>query len=63
MTDWKPICRGALGIEFGLCGFGWGRDLFHRYVRVGVVTLYVTSTPLYRFLKLYAAARDQLRGR
>lgn len=63
MMDWKPICRGAAGIELGFCGFGGGRDLFHRYVRLGVVTLYITTTPLYRFLKTMRAVRDELRGR
>lgn len=62
MMDWKPICRGAVGIELhGWLGIGAGRDLFHRYARLGVITVYVTSQPLYPFLKILKAARDALR--
>lgn len=61
--EWKVICRGGFGIEFSLCGFGGGRDLFHRYLRMGLVTVYVTTTPLHKFLKRMRAARDVLRGR
>lgn len=62
MTDWKPICRGAIGIEFTLCGFGGGRDLFHHYLCLGVVTLYVTTKPLYRLVKIMQATRAALRS-
>lgn len=59
----KVICRGGFGIEFYLwCGFHAGRDLFHCYLSLGVVTVYLTSTPLHDFLKRMRAARDALRG-
>ena len=64
MIDWRPICRGAFGLEIhGWLGIGAGRDLFHRYARLGLVTVYVTTTPLYRFLKMMKAARDVLRAK
>lgn len=62
ITDWHVIARGAVGIELGLVGFGRGRDLFHRYLKLGVVTLYITTRPLPRFLAMYREARDVLRG-
>lgn len=62
-TEWRVIVRGGFGIEFSLCGFGAGRDLFHRYVRLGIVTLYITSRPLHRFLNMMRAAREVLRGK
>jgi hypothetical protein len=62
-TEWRVIVRGGAGIEFSLCGFGWGSDLFHRYIRCGLFTLYVTTTPLHDFLKRMKAAREALRGR
>lgn len=61
--EWRVIARGGAGIEFGLVGFRAGRDLFHRYISLGVVTLYVTTRPLPRFLEMYRAARLALRGR
>jgi hypothetical protein len=62
-TKSRVICRGGAGIELSLwCGFHAGRDLFHVYLSLGVVTLYLTSTPLHDFLKRMKAGRDALRG-
>jgi hypothetical protein len=64
MMDWKPICRGAVGLELhGWHGIGAGRDLFHHYAVLGVITVYATTTPLYRFLKMMREARDVMRAR
>lgn len=42
---------GAIGVELSLwCGFGLHRDLFFVYVRLGIVTLYLTSRRLHRFI-------------
>jgi len=60
--EWRVIARGGAGIEFGLVGFGAGRDLFHRYIRLGVVTLYITSKPLHRFLSMMAKTHAAMRG-
>lgn len=62
ITDWHVIARGAVGIELGLVGFRAGRDLFHRYISLGVVTLYITTQPLPRFLKMMSGARDVMRN-
>lgn len=59
--EWRVIARGGAGIEFGVVGFHAGRDLFHRYISFGVVTLYITTKPLPRFLELYRKAREALR--
>jgi hypothetical protein len=64
MTEWTPdpARRGAAGIEFhGWEGLSRGSDLFHRYAVLGFVTVYRTTTPLYRFLKMMRVARDVLR--
>lgn len=59
----KVICRGGFGVEFSIwCGFHAGRDLFHYYISVAVVTLYLTTTPLHDFLKRVRAGREALRG-
>jgi hypothetical protein len=58
---WRPW-DGALGIEFGFCGFGWGSDLFHRYLKLGIVTLYLSEQRLEAMLKMWRRARDVLRG-
>lgn len=64
ITDWRIVARGAIGVEISLwCGFGIGRNLFHVYVRLGVVTLYAASRRLDRFLALWDAARAELRNR
>ena len=64
MTDWKPICRGAIGLEIhAWAGFGAGRDLFHRYARIGVVTVYASAHRLDRVLAMWQAARAALRGK
>lgn len=60
MTDWRVIRSGAIGAELSLCGFGWGRDLFHAYVRLGVITVYVASQRLDRVLAAWKAAREHL---
>lgn len=62
-TKLRVIVRGGAGIELGLVGFGWGRDLFHRYLKLGVVTLYITTEPLARYLARQRAAREELKGR
>ena len=63
MMDWKPVCRGAVGIEFHCwAGIGVGRDLFHRYARLGVMTVYASAYRLDRVLAMWNAARDVLRG-
>lgn len=63
MTERKKRAPGAIGIELhGWVGIGIDRDLFHGYVRLGLVTLYVTSVALHPFLKMMAAARDVLRN-
>ncbi|WP_020699591.1 hypothetical protein [Reyranella massiliensis] len=51
--DWRVLAQGAIGIEIALCGFGAGKSLFHVYVHLGVVTIYVTSRRLDRMIKLY----------
>lgn len=62
MTERKRRPPGAIGIELhGWVGIGIDRDLFHRYARLGLVTLYVSSTPLHHFLRMMKAARDALR--
>lgn len=61
--DWRIIRTGAFGVEFSFCGFGCGRDLFHVYLKVGLVTLYLTSRRLDRVLAMWRSARDVLRER
>lgn len=61
MNDWRVICRGAIGVELSLCGFGYGRDLFHVYVRLGLVTLYLSAHRLDRVLTMWKTAREHLR--
>lgn len=61
--EWRVIARGGFGIEFGLVGFHAGRDLFHRYLSLGLVTVYLTTRQLPRFVEMYRTARDVLRGR
>lgn len=64
MTERKKHAPGAIGLELhGWLGIGLERDLFHRYARLGLVTLYVSTTALHPFLKMMAQARDVLRGR
>lgn len=60
--DWRVIRTGAFGVEFSLCGFGGGRDLFHAYVKLGIVTLYVASQRLDRVLAMWRRARETLAG-
>lgn len=62
LEDLRVLRTGAFGVEFSLAGFGWGRDLFHSYVKVGVVTLYVSSQRLDRVLSMWREARRALRG-
>lgn len=63
MTDWRVIRTGAFGVEFTLwCGVGWGTDLFHAYVKLGIATLYVSRFPLIRVLSMWRAARDKLKN-
>jgi len=62
LDDLRVIRTGALGIELSLCGFGTGRDLFHAYVKLGVLTLYVSSQRLDRVLAMWAEARRTLAG-
>lgn len=59
----RVVRTGAVGLELSLCGFGWGRDLFHRYVRLGVVTIYVSTQRLDRVLAMWREARRVLKGR
>lgn len=61
-TKLRVIVRGGAGIELGFVGFGWGGDLFHRYLSLGVVTLYITTEPLVRYLARQRAAREELKG-
>jgi hypothetical protein len=61
--DFRVLRTGAFGVEFSVCGFGWGRDLFHVYVRLGLITIYLASQRLDRVLSMWKAARDALRGR
>lgn len=61
MNDWRVIRTGAIGIELSFCGFGYGRDLFHVYVRLGLVTLYLSSQRLDRVLAMWREARAVLR--
>ena len=65
MTEWTPDPgrRGAIGLELhGWLGASAGRDLFHRYAVLGCVTVYVTSTPLYRLVRILRATREALRS-
>jgi len=63
MTERRKRGQSAVGIELhGWVGFGVDRDLFHRYARVGLVTVYVTDVRLHDFLNMMRAARDVLRG-
>ncbi len=62
MTSWRVIRTGAAGIEFSLCGFGVGKDLFHVYAKLGVVTLYLATRRLDLLLALWKAARNRLAG-
>lgn len=59
----RVLRTGAFGVEFSLAGFGWGKDLFHRYLKLGLVTFYVSSQRLDRVLGMWRAARNALRGR
>lgn len=63
LDDLRVLRTGAVGVEFSLAGFGLGRDLFHSYVKLGVVTLYVSSQRLDRVLAMWRQARDVLKGR
>lgn len=63
LDDLRVLRTGAIGVEFSLAGFGAGRDLFHSYVRLGLVTLYVASQRLDRMLAMWRQARDVLKGR
>lgn len=61
--DWRVLHRGALGIEVtAWCGFGFGKNLFHIYARLGVFTVYASSLSLDRLLARMAAVRDAMRG-
>lgn len=51
--DWRVILQGAIGIEFALCGFGGGKNLFHVYVHLGVLTIYVSAKRLDQLIALY----------
>lgn len=62
LDDLRVLRTGAFGVEFSLTGFGYGRDLFHAYVRLGLVTVYVSSRRLTDVLAMWKAARDVLRG-
>lgn len=62
MNTWRVIRTGAAGVEFSLCGFGCGRDLFHVYVRLGLVTLYLSAYRLDRMLAMWNAARKALKA-
>lgn len=61
--DWRVLTQGAVGIELALCGFGVGRNLFHVYVRLGLVTLYVTSRRLDKMIALYGDILGKAKGR
>jgi hypothetical protein len=51
--DWRVILQGAIGIEFAFCGFGVGKNLFHVYARLGVLTIYVSAKRLDQLVALY----------
>lgn len=64
MTERRNKPPGAIGLELhGWQGIGGHRDLFHGYLILGVVTLYLSSVTLHRLLGKYREARDVLRGR
>lgn len=62
--DWRVLTQGAFGIELSLwCGFGYGRNLFHVYVHIGVATLYLTSRRLDLMVGLYRDILGKAKGR
>lgn len=59
--DWRVMKYGAVGFELTMwCGFGAGRNLYHAYLRLGIVTLYASRFRLDRVFAMWTAARNQL---
>lgn len=57
----EAIRDGAIGVELCLwCGFGIDRgEGGHRFIRLGVVTLYGSRWRLDRFLAMWRAAKER----
>lgn len=61
--DWRVLAQGAVGVELALCGFGFGKNLYHVYIHLGLVTIYLTSRRLDRVMALLKNILLEAKGR
>ncbi len=62
LDDLRVLRTGAAGLELSLCGFGYGRDLFHIYLKLGIATVYLSSQRLDLVLAMWREATKTLKG-